>query len=200
SAAGPPSPRRQGMSAQTRTLDELISQDYKHGFFSDLETDAAPRGLSEEVIRLISAKKEEPPFMLEWRLKAYQHWLTMQEPHWATVRHPPIDYQDIIYYSAPKSKKDGPASLAEVDPELLRIYDKLGVPLRERELLAGVAVDAVFDSVSVSTTFKAKLAEKGIIFCSFGEAVQEHPDLVQKYMGSVVPYSDNYYATLNTAV
>jgi Fe-S cluster assembly protein SufB len=188
------------MTTQTRTLDELISQDYKHGFYSALESDVLPRGLSEEVIRLISAKKEEPPFMLEWRLKAYRHWLTMTEPHWATVRHPPIDYQGISYYSAPKSKKDGPASLAEVDPELLRIYDKLGVPLRERELLAGVAVDAVFDSVSVATTFKAKLGELGIVFCSFSEAVREHPELVQQYLGSVVPYTDNYFASLNSAV
>src|SRR5574337_576020 len=197
-AAAPPSPRRKGMSA--RTLDELISQDYKHGFYSELETDAVPSGLSEEVIRLISAKKEEPSFMLEWRLAAFRHWLTMSEPHWASVHHPPINYQDIVYYSAPKSKTGGPKSLAEVDPELLRIYDKLGVPLQEREILAGVAVDAVLDSVSVATTFKEKLASLGIIFCAFSEAVREHPDLVKQYLGSVVPYTDNYFASLNSAV
>ncbi len=188
------------MTAMTRQLDELIGREYAHGFFSPVEVDAVPSGLSEDVIRVISAKKNEPEFMLEWRLAAYRHWLTMREPHWATVKHPPIDYQDIVYYSAPKSKKDGPASLDEVDPELLRIYDKLGVPLAERELLAGVAVDAVFDSVSVATTFKDKLAELGIIFCSFSEAVQKHPDLVRKYLGTVVPYTDNFFATLNSAV
>jgi Fe-S cluster assembly protein SufB len=159
-----------------------------------------PLGLSEDVIRLISAKKNEPEFMLEWRLKAYRHWLTMTEPRWATVEHPPIDYQGIAYYSAPKSQKSGLRSLDEVDPELLRMYEKLGVPLRERELLAGVAVDAVFDSVSVATTYKAKLAELGIVFCSFSEAVQNHPDLVRQYLGSVVPYTDNFFATLNSAV
>jgi Fe-S cluster assembly protein SufB len=156
--------------------------------------------LSEDVVRLISAKKNEPAFMLEWRLAAFRHWRTMTEPGWATVRHPKIDYQDIIYYSAPKSGKTGPKSLDEVDPELLRVYEKLGVPLKERELLAGVAVDAVFDSVSVGTTFKAKLGELGIIFCSFSEAVQEHPELVRQYLGSVVPYTDNYFAALNSAV
>jgi len=188
------------MSRQTAQLDALISQDYPHGFYTPLATDAVPRGLAEDVIRLISAKKNEPEFMLEWRLKAYHHWLTMSEPHWATVRHPPIDYQDIIYYSAPKSQQDGPKSLAEVDPELLRTYEKLGVPLQEREMLAGVAVDAVFDSVSVATTFKDKLASLGIVFCSFSEAVQEHPELVRQYLGSVVPYTDNFFATLNSAV
>jgi Fe-S cluster assembly protein SufB len=156
--------------------------------------------LNEDIIRMISAKKREPQFMLEWRLKAFRHWLTMTEPAWASVQHPPIDYQDIIYYSAPKSGQDRPKSLDEVDPELLRMYEKLGVPLQERERLAGVAVDAVLDSVSVGTTFKAKLAELGIVFCSFSEAVQEHPDLVQKYLGSVVPYTDNFYASLNSAV
>ncbi|MBS1154618.1 MAG: Iron-regulated transporter rane component SufB [Proteobacteria bacterium] len=188
------------MATPILNLDDLISQDYKHGFFTQLEADAVPRGLNEEVIRLISAKKEEPEFMLEWRLKAYRHWLTMTEPHWATVSHPPIDYQAISYYSAPKSRKEGPQSLADVDPELLRTYEKLGVPLEERELLAGVAVDAVFDSVSVATTFKDKLGELGIIFCAFSEAVREHPDLVRQYLGSVVPYTDNFFASLNSAV
>jgi Fe-S cluster assembly protein SufB len=188
------------MSTQTFKLDELISQDYKQGFFTTLETDTVPRGLSEDVIRLISVKKNEPEFMLQWRLTAYRHWLTMSEPKWSSVIHAAIDYQDISYYSAPKSQQDGPRSLAEVDPALLRTYEKLGVPLHERELLAGVAVDAVFDSVSVGTTFKAKLAELGIIFGSFSDAVREHPDLVQQYLGSVVPYTDNYFASLNSAV
>jgi Fe-S cluster assembly protein SufB len=188
------------MSAATTRLQELLPRDYPHGFVTNLEADSLPRGLNEDIIRLISAKKREPQFMLEWRLKAFRHWLTMSEPGWASVRHPPIDYQDIVYYSAPKSGKDGPKSLDDVDPELLRMYEKLGVPLQERERLAGVAVDAVFDSVSVGTTFKAKLAELGIVFCSFSEAVQEHPELVQKYLGSVVPYTDNFYATLNSAV
>jgi Fe-S cluster assembly protein SufB len=188
------------MSIPAPRLDDLISRDYQHGFVSEVESDAIPHGLSEDVIRLISAKKYEPPFMLEWRLAAYRHWLTMREPNWANVHHPPIDFQDIIYYSAPKSQKNRPKSLDEVDPELLRVYEKLGVPLKEREMLAGVAVDAVFDSVSVGTTFKEKLASMGIIFCSFSEAVQEHPDLVQKYLGSVVPYTDNFFAALNSAV
>jgi len=188
------------MKAAATNLDELISRDYQHGFSTDVAADTLPRGLSEDVIRRISAKKNEPAFMLEWRLHAYRHWLTMTEPDWAHVRHPPIDYQDISYYSAPKSQKDGPKSLDEVDPELLRVYEKLGVPLKERERLAGVAVDAVFDSVSVGTTFKTKLAELGIIFGSFSEAVQEHPELVRQYLGSVVPYTDNYFAALNAAV
>jgi Fe-S cluster assembly protein SufB len=188
------------MSAATTKLEELLRRDYPHGFVTDLETDSLPRGLNEDIIRALSAKKHEPQFMLEWRLKAFRHWLGMTEPHWASVRHPPIDYQEIIYYSAPKSGRERPQSLDEVDPELLRMYEKLGVPLRERERLAGVAVDAVLDSVSVGTTFKAKLAELGIIFCSFSEAVQEHPDLVRKYLGSVVPYTDNFYASLNSAV
>ncbi|MGE5469677.1 MAG: Fe-S cluster assembly protein SufB [Bacteroidota bacterium] len=178
-------------------LDELISQAYQHGFSTDLETDFVPEGLNEAVIRLISAKKEEPAFMLEWRLQAYRYWLDMREPKWSTIHHPPIDYQRISYYSAPKSR---PKSLAEVDPELLRTYEKLGVPLQEREILAGVAVDAVFDSISVATTFKDKLAELGIIFCSFSEAVRQHPDLVRQYLGSVVPHTDNYFASLNSAV
>ncbi|HJV26897.1 MAG TPA: Fe-S cluster assembly protein SufB [Aromatoleum sp.] len=188
------------MGNQVVQLDDLISQEYRHGFYTPLETDTIPRGLSEDVVRLISAKKNEPEFMLEWRLQAFRHWVTMTEPQWPTVRHPPIDYQDIVYYSAPRSKGDGPKSLDEVDPELLRTYEKLGVPLRERELLAGVAVDAVFDSVSVATTFRDKLAEQGIIFCSFSEAVQKHPELVRQYLGTVVPYTDNFFATLNSAV
>jgi Fe-S cluster assembly protein SufB len=188
------------MSASTTGFEELISREYRHGFVTDLEADALPSGLSEDVIRLISAKKTEPAFMLEWRLAAYRHWLTMTEPHWATVRHPPIDYQSIVYYSAPMAQKNRPKSLDEVDPELLRTYEKLGVPLEERELLAGVAVDAVFDSVSVATTFREKLAELGIVFCSFSDAVQHHPELVQEYLGSVVPHTDNFFAALNSAV
>src|SRR5437867_10016780 len=162
------------MATANKQLDELISREYKHGFVTSLETDTIPRGLSEDVVRLISDKKNEPEFMLEWRLKAYRHWLTMQEPQWSNVHHPPIDYQDIIYYSAPKSGKDGPTSLADVDPELLRTYEKLGIPLHEQEMLAGVAVDAVFASVSVATSFKDKLATLGIIFCSSSHAVQRH--------------------------
>jgi Fe-S cluster assembly protein SufB len=181
-------------------VEDLVNREYQHGFYTDIEADSAPRGLNEEVIRLISAKKHEPDFMLQWRLKAYRHWRTMREPTWQNVHYLPIDYQDIIYYSAPKAQTDGPKSLDEVDPELLRTYDKLGVPLQERALLAGVAVDAVFDSVSVATTFKEKLAELGIIFCSFSEAAQRHPELVRKYLGSVVPYTDNFFATLNSAV
>jgi Fe-S cluster assembly protein SufB len=188
------------MSVSTTGFDELISREYQHGFVTDLEADALPSGLSEDVIRLISAKKNEPAFMLDWRLAAYRHWLTMTEPHWATVQHPPIDYQSIVYYSAPMAQRNRPNSLDEVDPELLRTYEKLGVPLRERERLAGVAVDAVFDSVSVATTFREKLAELGIVFCSFSDAVQHHPDLVQKYLGSVVPHTDNFFAALNSAV
>ncbi|WP_428827060.1 Fe-S cluster assembly protein SufB [Azonexus sp. IMCC34842] len=188
------------MATETTKLDELISGDYPHGFFTALETDSLPVGLDEAVIRLISAKKDEPAFMLEWRLQAYRHWLTMSEPQWSTIHHPPIDYQGISYYSAPSSGKDGPRSLADVDPELLRTYEKLGVPLQERAILAGVAVDAVFDSISVATTFKEQLAGLGIIFCSFSDAVREHPDLVRQYLGSVVPYTDNYFAALNSAV
>ena len=188
------------MSTQTSTIEELASREYKWGFVTEIDAESVPPGLNEDIIRLISAKKQEPEFMLEWRLRAYRHWLTMKEPTWANVHYPPIDYQSIVYYSAPKSKKDRPKSLDEVDPELLKTYDKLGIPLRERELLAGVAVDAVFDSVSVATTFKEKLGELGIIFCSFSEAVREHPELVRKYLGSVVPYTDNFFATLNSAV
>ena len=185
------------MPTETSEIETLANREYRWGFVTDIDADSAPMGLNEEIIRFISHKKHEPDWMLQSRLKAYRHWLTMKEPTWASVHHPPIDYQGTIYYSAPKPKLK---SLDEVDPELLATYDKLGIPLREREILAGVAVDAVFDSVSVATTFKAKLAELGIIFCSFSEAVQEHPELVKKYMGSVVPYSDNFFATLNAAV
>jgi Fe-S cluster assembly protein SufB len=188
------------MSTATETIEGLVKQEYKYGFYTDVETDSAPPGLNEDIVRLISAKKHEPPFMLEWRLKAYRHWLTMPEPTWPHVHYPPIDYQKSVYYSAPKKKGDGPKSLDEVDPKLLETYEKLGIPLKERERLAGVAVDAVFDSVSVGTTFKEKLAERGIIFCSFTEAVQSHPDLIKKYLGTVVPYTDNYFAALNSAV
>jgi Fe-S cluster assembly protein SufB len=181
-------------------LEALVGQKYRHGFVTDIEADTVPPGLNEDVIRLISRKKEEPQFMLDWRLKAYRHWLTMREPHWAHLRIAPIDYQAISYYSAPKSPADAPKSLEEVDPKLLATYDKLGIPLHERARLAGVAVDAVFDSVSVATTFKERLAKAGVIFCSFSEAVQKHPALVEKYLGTVVPYTDNYFATLNSAV
>jgi Fe-S cluster assembly protein SufB len=192
------------MSTTAKTLEALANREYKWGFVSDIEADALPPGLTEDVVRAISAKKKEPEFMLEWRLRAYRHWLKMErsagEPKWANVTYPPIDYQQIVYYSAPKRTTDGPASLDEVDPKLLETFEKLGIPLSERKRLAGVAVDAVFDSVSVATTFKEKLAELGIIFCSFSEAVQNHPELVQKYLGSVVPYTDNFYAALNSAV
>ena len=192
------------MGTDPRTLEALVDREYKWGFVTEIDADAAPKGLNEDIIRLISTKKNEPEFMLEWRLKAYRQWLklakTEAEPKWANIKYGPIDYQDIVYYSAPKSKKDGPKSLDEVDPEILRAYEKLGIPLLEQERLAGVAVDAVFDSVSVATTFKGKLAELGIIFCSFSEAVQSYPELVQKYLGSVVPYTDNFFASLNSAV
>jgi Fe-S cluster assembly protein SufB len=181
------------------SIETLITRDYPHGFVTEIETDTIPRGLNEDVIRTISAKKREPAFMLEWRLKAYRRWLTMTEPHWANVTYPPIEYQDIIYYAAPKNVKPL-ASLDEVDPELLRTYEKLGISLTEQKRLSGVAVDAIFDSVSVGTTMKAELGKLGIIFCSFGEAVQEHPELVEKYLGSVVPHSDNFFAALNAAV
>ncbi len=182
------------------TAQDFAKQEYKAGFVTDIEQETIPPGLSEDVIRLISAKKNEPAFMLEFRLKAFRHWLTMTEPTWQNVHYPPIDYQAIIYYAAVKQKKNAPKSLAEVDPKLLETYEKLGVPLHERARLAGVAVDAVFDSVSVATTFKGKLEEVGVIFCSFSEAVEKHPDLVRKYLGSVVPYTDNFFATLNSAV
>ncbi|MGA2113608.1 MAG: Fe-S cluster assembly protein SufB [Bryobacteraceae bacterium] len=188
------------MSDSTNTIETFAKQEYKWGFVSPIDSDSIPRGLNEDVVRLISAKKQEPEWLLEWRLKAYRHWLTMTEPTWANIHYPKIDYQDIIYYAAPKSKADGPKSLEDVDPELLRTYEKLGIPLAERAALAGVAVDAVFDSVSVATTFKAKLKEMGVLFCSFSEAVHEYPELVQKYLGSVVPTSDNFFAALNSAV
>jgi len=183
-----------------KTIEELANSEYKYGFVTSIEADAVPKGLSEDIIRVISAKKNEPPFMLEWRLKAYRHWLTMTEPNWQNVHYPPIDYQDIIYYSAPKTAAELPKSLDEIDPELLRTYEKLGIPLTEQKMLSGIAVDAVFDSVSVATTFKAKLAEMGIIFCSFSEAVHNHPDLIREYLGSVVPTNDNFFAALNAAV
>ncbi len=187
------------MSTATDTFEEYTSQEYKYGFVSDIESDTVPVGLNEDVIRLISAKKNEPEWLLEWRLKAYRHWLTLADPLWHNVNVTPIDYQSISYYSAPKPKKTL-NSLDEVDPEMRAMFEKLGISLDEQKRLSGVAVDAVFDSVSVTTTFKAELASKGIIFCSFSEAVQEHPELVREYLGSVVPYSDNYYATLNSAV
>src|SRR6188508_1687834 len=188
------------MSTESELLTDLVKRKYRHGFVTDIEQDTVPPGLNEDVIRLISAKKGEPEFLTEWRLKAYRHWLTMKEPEWAHVRYSPIDYQAISYYAAPKSTADAPKSLDEVDPKLLETYDKLGIPLHERARLAGVAVDAVFDSVSVATTFKGKLAEAGVIFCSFSEAVKNHPELVQRYLGTVVPYRDNFFATLNSAV
>jgi Fe-S cluster assembly protein SufB len=180
-------------------LQKVVNQPYKHGFVTQIETESIPKGLNEDVVRLISAKKNEPAWMLEFRLKAYRHWLTMQEPKWALVEYPPIDFQDIVYYSAPKQKKQH-GSLEEVDPELLRTFEKLGIPLQEQKMLANVAVDVVFDSVSVTTTYKEKLAEAGVIFCSISEAIQKHPELVKKYLGRVVPPSDNFYAALNSAV
>ena len=188
------------MPTATQTIEQLANRQYRYGFVTDIEAESVPAGLNEDIIRLISAKKREPEWLLEWRLKSYRHWLTMEEPKWANVHYPPIDFQSIVYYSAPKQKKDRPKSIDEVDPKLLETYKKLGIPLHEQAALAGVAVDAVFDSVSVATTFKEKLASLGIIFCSFSEAVREHPELVRKYLGSVVPYSDNFYATLNSAV
>jgi Fe-S cluster assembly protein SufB len=188
------------MSQTERDLENLVDRQYRHGFVTDIESDTVPPGLDEDVVRLISRKKGEPAFLTEWRLKALRHWLTMREPHWSHVRYPPIDYQAISYYSAPKVKTDGPKSLAEVDPKLLATYEKLGVPLHERARLAGVAVDAVFDSVSVATTFKDRLAKAGVIFCSFSDAVKNHPALVEQYLGTVVPTTDNFYAALNSAV
>ncbi|MDD5001798.1 MAG: Fe-S cluster assembly protein SufB [Thiomonas arsenitoxydans] len=187
------------MNQSNPSLVEFLERDYAAGFISPIESDLAPKGLGEDIIRLISAKKNEPEFLLQWRLKAYRHWLNMTEPTWAKIHHPPIDYQAIHYYAAPKRDK-APKSLDEVDPELLRVYEKLGIPLHERAALAGVAVDAVFDSVSVATTFKDKLAQHGIIFCSFSDAVQNHPELVQQYLGTVVPPGDNFFAALNAAV
>ena len=188
------------MSTEPQEVESFVGKEYEAGFVTDVETDTVPPGLNEDVIRLISAKKEEPEWLLEWRLKAYRHWLTMTEPTWPNVHYPPIDFQASSYYSAPKSKDDAPKSLDEVDPELLKTYEKLGIPLREHAKLAGVAVDAVFDSVSVATTFKEKLSEVGVIFGSFSEAVKEHPELVKKYLGTVVPTTDNFYAALNSAV
>ncbi|MGY9002432.1 MAG: Fe-S cluster assembly protein SufB [Rhodospirillales bacterium] len=185
---------------QAQQIEELTEQKYKYGFVTDIESEQAPKGLSEDIVRFISAKKDEPEWMLEARLKAYRHWLAMPEPEWAKVKFPPIDYQDAYYYSAPKSMADKPKSLDEVDPELLETYKKLGIPLYEQERLAGVAVDAVFDSVSVATTFKGKLEEVGVIFCPISEAIERCPELVKKYMGSVVPYTDNKHAALNAAV
>src|SRR5713226_8265328 len=191
------------MPTATNTIEALTNREYKYGFVTEIEADVAPRGLNADIIRLISAKKNEPQFMLEWRLKAYRYWAKLEKtegaPKWANVHYPPIDYQDIIYYSAPKQKK-GPKSLDEVDPKLLEAFGKLGISLAEQKRLTGVAVDAVFDSVSVATTFKEKLSELGIIFCSFSEAVQNHPELVEQYLGSVVPYTDNFFAALNSAV
>jgi len=191
------------MAASTETVNqvsELAEGKYKYGFSTDIEMEQVPKGLNEDTVRLISSKKNEPEWMLEWRLKAFRVWQTMQEPSWAKLGYPPIDYQDAYYYAAPKLEKDRPKSLDEVDPKLLETYEKLGIPLKEQEILAGVAVDAVFDSVSVATTYKDKLEKEGVIFCSISEAIQEHPELVQKYLGSVVPVTDNYFATLNSAV
>ena len=188
------------MSTEPENIESLVNQRYKHGFVTDIETDALPPGLDEDVIRTISARKNEPDWMLDWRLRAYRQWLSMRNPEWAHVHYPPIDYQEISYFAAPKSDADRPKSLDEVDPKLLETYDKLGIPLHERARLAGVAVDAVFDSVSVTTTFKDKLSEAGVIFCSFSEAVESHPELVKKYLGSVVPQRDNFFAALNSAV
>src|SRR5256885_6055024 len=188
------------MSENARQLETLIARGYQHGFVTEIDADTVAPGLNEDVVRLISRKKQEPAFLTEWRLKALRHWLTMREPHWAHVKFAPIDYQSISYYSAPKSRKDGPKSLDEVDPKLLETYAKLGVPLHERARLAGVAVDAVFDSVSVATTFKERLAAAGVVFCPFSEAVRTHPELIEQYLGTVVPVSDNFFATLNSAV
>ncbi|MEM6819949.1 MAG: Fe-S cluster assembly protein SufB [Pseudomonadota bacterium] len=188
------------MSTDSADAREFVGKKYQHGFVTDIDSDTLPPGLNEDVIRAISARKEEPEYMLEWRLQAFETWKKMAEPEWAHVEYPPIDYQAISYFSAPKSDDDKPKSLDEVDPKLLETYDKLGIPLHERARLAGVAVDAVFDSVSVTTTFRDKLAEAGVIFCSFSEAVREHPDLIKKYLGSVVPRSDNYFTALNSAV
>lgn len=188
------------MQDTKNVLNEVTSGDYKYGFVTDIDTDVIHRGLDEETIRIISAKKHEPEWLLEFRLKAFRYWQTLEMPQWALLKIPPIDYQDIIYYAAPKSKENGPKSMDEVDPELLKTFDKLGIPLEEQKVLSGMAVDAVMDSVSVKTTFKDNLAEKGIVFCSFSEAVQHYPDLVQKYLGSVVSYRDNFFAALNSAV
>ena len=188
------------MASNAQEVAEFVDRHYAAGFVTDIESDTVPPGLDEDTIRLISAKKDEPEWMLQWRLKAFARWQTMREPKWAHVHYPPIDFQAISYYAAPKSAKDRPQSLDEIDPKLLETYEKLGIPLEEQKMLAGIAVDVVFDSVSVHTTFRDKLAEAGVIFCSFSEAVREHPDLVRKYLGTVVPVADNYYAALNSAV
>src|SRR5665213_3432725 len=188
------------MPTATETIEDLVKTEYKYGFVTDVESESTPPGLSEETIRFISAKKNEPTWLTDWRIKSFRYWQTMQEPTWQFVKYPKIDFQAISYFSQPKPKGDAPKSLDEVDPKLLEMYEKLGIPLRERGRLAGVAVDAIFDSVSVGTTYREDLAKKGIIFCSFSEAVHSHPDLVKKYLGSVVPYTDNYYAALNSAV
>src|SRR5712691_3277780 len=188
------------MSPDNSSVLELTNREYKAGFVTDIESETVPAGLNEDVVRTISAKKNEPEWMLEWRLRAFRHWITMVEPTWANVHYPAIDYQSIVYYSAPKRRADAPKSLDDVDPKLLETYEKLGIPLRERAKLAGVAVDAVFDSVSVATTFREQLAQVGVIFCSFSEAVLNHPEMVKKYLGSVVPYTDNFFASLNSAV
>ena len=188
------------MSSEASTIDKMVEKKYEHGFVTDIESDTLPPGLSEDVIRAISARKNEPEWLLDWRLKAYRHWLGMETPDWAHLKIEPIDFQAISYFSAPKLEKDRPQSLDEVDPKLLETYEKLGVPLHERARLAGVAVDAVFDSVSVGTTFKKELGKAGVIFCSFSEAVKDHPELVKKYLGTVVPQRDNFFAALNCAV
>ncbi len=188
------------MATNTENMDALVHKEYEHGFVTDIDADTVPPGLDEDIIRFISKKKEEPEWLLEWRLKAYRHWLTMSAPTWGHLKVDAIDYQAISYYSAPKSNSDAPKSLDEVDPKLLETYEKLGIPLQEQKMLAGVAVDAVFDSVSVATTFKEKLADAGVIFCPFSEAVKEHPELIRKYLGSVVPAADNFFAALNSAV
>ena len=187
------------MSSTTQQIESLVRREYKEGFVTDIEADTLPPGLGEHVVRAISARKGEPDFMLEWRLAAYRHWLTMKPPQWSSVHYPQIDHQAISYVAAPKQKQ-GLESLDEVDPELLRTYEKLGIPIEEQKALAGVAVDAVFDSVSVATTFRENLAEAGVIFCSISVAAREHPELLRRYLGSVVPHTDNYYAALNAAV
>jgi Fe-S cluster assembly protein SufB len=192
-------PKTREAEDELRTIEKTVFSDYKYGFVTNIEADEAPRGLNEDVIRFISARKKEPQWMLDWRLKAYRHWLTMKSPEWANIKYPPIDYQNIIYYSAPKQKIN-PKNLDEIDPELLRTFEKLGISLDEQKRLTGVAVDAVIDSVSIGTSFKGQLAELGIIFCSMSEAIQEHPELIREYLGSVVPITDNYFSALNAAV
>ena len=187
------------MSSESEVIDQFVEQEYKWGFYTDVETDTLPPGLNEDVIRHISAKKEEPDFLLQFRLKAFRHWLTLEEPDWAALGYPEIDYQDIVYYAAPK-QQEKKASLDEVDPKLLETFDKLGIPLSEQKRLSNVAVDAVFDSVSIATTYKEKLAEHGVVFCSFSEAVKEHPELIERYLGTVVSSNDNYFSALNRSI